>query len=226
MRYDGPPGLMLDLVPASPDGVDLEWIHPYTYAQPYVYANNNPLNGTDPSGLAPKKLKIGDPEPLCKIELCCGKYTVNGVDQYCPGTNPPQYPCHCYIRFTDQSGPTEYHGFGVPDPNLINCPCGLLTCGTKLPVGHAVSPDHKCDPLNSFDSESDCIKVKRCLDNRCKKTSDCYGYCLDTNSNSVAYMLTQKCSRLKKPSIPGMDQLPTAGTGCDSDPIAPGWGKK
>jgi hypothetical protein len=29
MRYDGPPGMMLDLAPASPDGVDLEWAHPY-----------------------------------------------------------------------------------------------------------------------------------------------------------------------------------------------------
>jgi hypothetical protein len=63
MRYDGPSGMMLDLVGPSPNGVDLEWTHPYTSGRPYghtsrpfsshpyTYAENNPVNVTDPSGL-------------------------------------------------------------------------------------------------------------------------------------------------------------------------------
>lgn len=51
MRYDGPPGMMLDLVGPSPDGVSLEWGHPYADAQPYKYSGNNPSRHVDPSGL-------------------------------------------------------------------------------------------------------------------------------------------------------------------------------
>lgn len=51
MRYNGPPGMMLDLVGPSPDGVDLEWGHPYTDAHPYKYGGNSPNRNIDPSGL-------------------------------------------------------------------------------------------------------------------------------------------------------------------------------
>ena len=63
MRYDGPPGMMLDLVGPSPNGVDLKWSHPYSDAQPYrnpsryrssnlyTYVDNSPIRYVDPSGL-------------------------------------------------------------------------------------------------------------------------------------------------------------------------------
>ena len=63
MRYDGPAGMMLDLVGSSPDGVDLEYAHPYSEAKlfrnysrqfifenAYVYTRNNPVRYVDPSG--------------------------------------------------------------------------------------------------------------------------------------------------------------------------------
>ena len=63
MRYDGPAGMVLDLVGPSPGGVDLEYAHPYSKAKPlrnysrrfiyensYVYARNNPVRYVDPSG--------------------------------------------------------------------------------------------------------------------------------------------------------------------------------
>lgn len=63
MYYDGPPGMTLDLVGPSPDGVDLEWRHPFSEAAPYrrvasrkpshayAYGANNPVRYVDPSGL-------------------------------------------------------------------------------------------------------------------------------------------------------------------------------
>ncbi len=51
MRYTGPPGMMLDLVQPSPGGVNVEYIHPYTDANLYTYAVNNPTSFVDPSGL-------------------------------------------------------------------------------------------------------------------------------------------------------------------------------
>src|SRR4026208_285351 len=51
MYYDGPPGMMLDLVGPSANGVDLEWTHPYSDAHPYKYARTNPIKYSDPSGL-------------------------------------------------------------------------------------------------------------------------------------------------------------------------------
>ena len=51
MRYTGPPGMMLDLVQPSPDGVNVEYMHPYTDANLYTYAANSPMRWIDPSGM-------------------------------------------------------------------------------------------------------------------------------------------------------------------------------
>jgi len=85
MLYDGPPGLMLDLVPESPTGVDIEWIHPYTYAV------NNPGKYIDPSGLQPNTCECCEkliPKPTtttnrngskCTVRFSC-QATCNGTD--------------------------------------------------------------------------------------------------------------------------------------------------
>lgn len=56
MFYQGPPGLMVDLAQPSPNGVDVLYSHEYVaermQTHPYIYARNNPLKHTDPSGLA------------------------------------------------------------------------------------------------------------------------------------------------------------------------------
>lgn len=51
--HDGPPGMLLDLIPPSPDGVDVVYDHPYVRAGDnlYAYTDNNPIRRTDPSGL-------------------------------------------------------------------------------------------------------------------------------------------------------------------------------
>jgi hypothetical protein len=137
MRYDGPPGMMLDLVPASPDGVDLEWAHPYTYAQPYVYAKNNPVAFTDPGGLAPQKRKPKPappvpPQPpiLCALQLCCAPLPI-------PCTNGPpdvfgKTACHCFVRLTgDGMVVADFHG-GFGFPSEFCCGDLELTCDKNV----------------------------------------------------------------------------------------------
>ncbi len=51
MQYTGPPAMMLDLVGPSANGMDLEYIHPYSNAHPYQYGRSNPVRLIDPSGL-------------------------------------------------------------------------------------------------------------------------------------------------------------------------------
>jgi hypothetical protein len=221
MRYDGPPGLMLDLVPASPDGIDLEWIHPYTYA------NNNPLDATDPSGLAPKKPKTGNPEPVCKFELCCGAMVFpNGKPVLCingPDTKVlDKRPCHCFIRVTKGDGKIEFHGSGEVRLGRDECLCStVLVCGRGQPESFAMSGHVECVELKR--KAKTCQGLVDCLERqltKCEnKTADCYGFCGSRNSNTIAHEFAQACA--KKSSLPKNPS--TKGTDCDSDPPTPGW---
>jgi hypothetical protein len=209
MRYDGPPGLMLDLVPASPDGVDLEWIHPYTYV------NNNPVVATDPSGLEPAGGTPKGParpprspstpwpvprptipvETYCGVTICCGPLvdpTTGLTVRCCPPLSPPnligQVPCHCFVRFTEiETGPggavftfTDYHGWGVG---------GVLTAV----MGQYTSwvPNATCTSLGTTTGAKACAKIAKCLTDQmalCNNTPVPYMGCFGTaNSNTAAY---------------------------------------
>lgn len=82
--YDGPPGLTIDLIPPSPDGVDVVYDHPYADANPYVYVSNSPTNQVDPSGLFGIGDVINQIGGLLGVGRCCYfcfKYPVGS--QFC-----------------------------------------------------------------------------------------------------------------------------------------------
>jgi hypothetical protein len=233
MRYDGPPGLMLDLVPPSPDGVDLEWIHPYTDAQPYVYARNNPLNATDPSGLDPKMKPQKSPKrpTPCGMFLCCGTVNIGCIN---PGPLKDSFPCHCFIRVGKWSGPdtpasdfVDYHGWIGPASDrccdtvaeaTLTCP--LAADGAK---NTALLTQIDCLPLGRT---VDCDALKACLDGQvteCRSKILCYGYCDFPNSNTIAYRFASACStQLKRPKPLPDVVYPKLTKNCPAK--APGWG--
>jgi hypothetical protein len=59
-------GRFLSIDPRSPDGVDL------LYEHPFVYARNNPVNLTDPSGLQPAGLYLPTPGPGDPVPFSSG----------------------------------------------------------------------------------------------------------------------------------------------------------
>ena len=82
MRYDGPAGMMLDLVGPSPDGVDLEWNHPY------AYVSNIPTQLVDGSGLSP-----ADVIRECRTNgcvVCSGLSVLMSTTMWC-GHNCPNW---------------------------------------------------------------------------------------------------------------------------------------
>lgn len=234
MRYDGPPGMMLDLVPASPDGVDLEWVHPYTDAQPYVYAKNNPVVATDPGGLAPKKqpnAKPQFPKGECVLQLCCGQLNpadITGTLICKTGPYQGQFVCHCFVRLVGATTFQEYHGTATPLNKWTKRCCWgpfnpkgpELTCVTGAQAaamfGTATMPGPKdCVAL----TYGDCNILKRCLTReftKCKARTLCYGECGWPNSNTIAFEFASACGGVGPPNLP-----PMQGTGC---PAAPGYG--
>lgn len=228
MRYDGSPGMMLDLVPASPDGVDVEWLHPYTDAQPYVYAKNNPVVFTDLSGLAPRRRKpkpappVPPPPLLCALQICCVSTRIrckNGPEGVFGNT-----ACHCFVRLTgDSMVVADFHG-GWGLPAAYCCGDVVLTCDRTLLQGQINAlPGATADDCITL-ALGNCSTLKECLDqqiNLCNNRNPprCYGYCTSPNSNTVAYELLAACMT-RRPPTPG-DFAPPA---CNTQPPAPGFG--
>lgn len=129
MFYDGPPGLMVDLMKPSPNGVDLLYSDEYVAAKmarwntnPYTYANNNPLKYVDPSGLK------------CEIAVHCWTVRRSGsaVGQ------------HCGLSISDDVGDTTLDGSGG-DVNQIELDNNY---GTRGP--YVSYPDSTCKCLRSY----------------------------------------------------------------------------
>ncbi len=97
MRYTGSRGLTIDLVRPSPGGMDLEYIHPYTYA------GNTPLTLIDPSGLLPctpaellqaqghciAEARAKGLDPLSAIVTSC----TSSWSLWCPWKTTVKYTC-------------------------------------------------------------------------------------------------------------------------------------
>lgn len=135
MRYDGPLGLILDLVGPSPDGVDVEWIHPYTRVQPYAYAANNPLRFVDPSGTVPAPSAVNRPLKAKKKKK--GKVVIDGsCPGYCLWVKPEDGPKFwmCQPGVADADGVWGLccvgNAYKVADDCTLTIKCGTTLDGT------------------------------------------------------------------------------------------------
>jgi hypothetical protein len=139
MRYDGPAGMMLDLVGPSPNGADLEWMHPY------AYAHNNPLRYFDPTGLqaaqgdAAKNCKTKGWRPLKPKDCNYGRKVGFEADFVMYDRDRDKCSQDCDPHVMQRSGgsgactarvnwPLDCVCKNMPDNDVSNCVRGCLRC--------------------------------------------------------------------------------------------------
>jgi hypothetical protein len=180
------------------------WYYGGNWGNPYVYARNNPVRYTDPSGL--------------EVTIRCGPVTRYGVT----------WGYHCAVVVECNGKTCRYEGGGEQtvgrDPGYPDRPVPTRRCTSKpMPMLPGEHEYKVCNPWRACENEM------KCLDNAFNRILQLPYRRLGPNSNTYAKNLLCACSLSFKPFLWPAGRDPRIGvelppTRISEPPGAVGWG--